>query len=632
MGGFACVCLVTCDTLWRKHKRHYLQRKWNNSQHQNSGDLDSVDSSLLPPSEDSWMSMSVDTNEEKYYACKCLSNATIQSRNHNHFANAAADLVGEAFLLSKLSHPNIIRLYGVTGGPVDRAFQETGGFFLVMEALTSVLDDMIQVWRKDSVSSVGDFLLKSNESVPNMDERLTIAMEVAEGMQYLHSNRIIFRDLKPHNVGIDREGGVRLFDFGLARECPSGVCSGKAGSLRYMAPETFTSKFCCFGSDVYAFGITMWELVSLVRPTKFSCPEEVELAICEQGYRPDTGCIEDPAVRQLMDACWHQDYQQRPTFARIIASLHNILDNNRRQRIMERRARRNPSRNNSSMDIGSNHSLGRDSGHSLGSFTQFEASFQSLMNDSVMTDASFSKVSALTMGSGRAGRQRKRGAVLPVRERSKPPPPPQSASMAMSPPPSRHPNRPPKTLQKAPPSKNESETTITVSNISSHYSVSRSAGSNKGPPSAISIGHAPQYPVNMFSIESVGRRSSGNAKRDFGDDSGIAHERSPSLGHFPRPPTKKDSISTTNSAPASIMSGESPQVTGHCGSPEESSGHSRRSTGSDSSGSSNGSGNGPIQWKRKKKPVRQPKGPRSKQNPRSQSEPLSSLMDTLTKK
>mmetsp|Transcript_2239 Transcript_2239/g.4125 ORF Transcript_2239/g.4125 Transcript_2239/m.4125 type:complete len:576 (+) Transcript_2239:228-1955(+) len=83
MGGFASVCLVTCPKLWKTHKRQYLQRKYNTSDC-----LDSVDSSLLPPSEDSWCSSSscsgssstssVRTNEEKYYACKCLSKRTIE--------------------------------------------------------------------------------------------------------------------------------------------------------------------------------------------------------------------------------------------------------------------------------------------------------------------------------------------------------------------------------------------------------------------------------------------------------------------------------------------------------------------------------------------------------------------------
>ena len=67
-----------------------------------------------------------------------------QEQRNSRYVNAAADLVGEAFLLSKLEHPNIVRLYGVTAGAVDQAFLHKGGFFLIMEALNSVLSDRLR--------------------------------------------------------------------------------------------------------------------------------------------------------------------------------------------------------------------------------------------------------------------------------------------------------------------------------------------------------------------------------------------------------------------------------------------------------------------------------------------------------
>lgn len=650
VGGFACVCLVTCDTLWRKHKRQYLQRKWNNSQNGcSSDDLDSLDSSLLPPSEDSWMSMSVETNEEKYYACKCLSNATIQSKDQKRFANAAADLVGEAFLLSKLCHPNIIRLYGVTGGQVDQAFQATGGFFLVMEALTSVLDDMIQVWRKDDVSSMGDFLLKNNESVPSMDERLTIGVEIAKGMQYLHQNRVIFRDLKPANIGIDREGGIRIFDFGLARECLSGVCGGKAGSMRYMAPETFQNQFCCFASDVYSFGISLWELVSLVRPPKWASPEEIEKAVCVHGYRPDVSCIEDQAVKQLMMSCWNDDYQQRPTFDRILASMQNIIDNNR---IMKRRARRTSSRHNSGLDGGSNHSMGPESAHSIGSFAIFDASFQSLMNDSVVTEASFSKLSA----SGRFNRPNRKGSSFSAQDALAPLPQqpnhhPAAASrmsdtgMSPPPPPPRIPVRPPKTLKEAPPSKNESETTITMSNVAAHRRAGRKSAQSHDARNAsndIEPSDPDQsIPYIICSTESM------NIQAEVSPQPGTTsfHEQISLLKA-----TADSPVSVTSAGnPKSIgeqdceyhmkLKGddESPgnrraSLGSNASGAEASSSHSRASMGSNTSGASTGSGNGPIKWQRKKKPERRPKDLTNGQSSRSKSEPLSNLMDVMSRK
>mmetsp|Transcript_42353 Transcript_42353/g.102042 ORF Transcript_42353/g.102042 Transcript_42353/m.102042 type:complete len:900 (+) Transcript_42353:365-3064(+) len=675
VGGFACVCLVTCDTLWRKHKRQYLQRKWNSSQYgSNSGDLDSLDSSLLPPSEDSWMSASVETNEEKYYACKCLSNATIHSKDEKRFANAAADLVGEAFLLSKMSHPNIIRLYGVTGGQVDQAFQEIGGFFLVMEALTSVLDDMIQIWRKDDVSSMGDFLLKTSESVPSIDERLTIGVEIAKGMQYLHQRRVIFRDLKPENIGIDRDGGIRIFDFGLARECLSGVCGGKAGSFRYMPPETFQNQFCCFASDVYSFGISLWELVSLVKPPKWNSAEEIQQAVCEHGYRPDLTCINDQAVKQLMEACWQEDYQQRPTFDRIIVTIQNILNNNRTNK---RRARRTPSRHNS-LDRGSIHSIGQDSGHSIGSFAIFESSFQSIMNESVMTDGSFSKLSTPTTGSGPSNRQNKRRSSLSTQDQMLPSSQQQQhhpsvashfSDTHMASPILRRPARPPKTLKEAPPSKNESETTVTMSNVAGRRAGRNSASTdfhkykNDHIPTDVHTNQPTSFhqdiPYEIGSTE-TGDRQGASTQLHFADHGHPMHPNQSIVSTVPNAHSRR-AYSHTNhghTAPISTSNGGSPKSPG--GNPFEfqiklkgpdeadrgvpsthtrssvgsnasgnvSSSHSRASMGSNASGASTGSGTGPIQWQRKKRPDRR----NNSQSPKSKSPPLSNLMDVMSRK
>lgn len=396
-----------------------------------------------------------ETNAEKYYAVKCLSKQTIEQgykeEDHNsRYSAAASDLVGEAFLLSKLDHPNIVRLYGVTGGSIDQAFLHRGGFFLVMEALNSVLDDMIQVWRKDAVHSVGDFLRKATEAVPCVEERLAIALEIARGMDYLHSKKIIFRDLKPHNVGTDREGGLRLFDFGLARECSSGLCSGKAGSRRYMAPETIANKVTCFASDVYSFGITLWELIGLVRPVHFENADEFERTVCLCNYRPSIDVVEDAAIRSLIESCWQKDFQQRPTFSSIIDSLQQILRTRRSGTWLQTKAGADL------LEGGSFHLMGSSRHSKAGD----GSSFQSLMNDSLMTDGSQSRVSALTMGSNWSTRTFSNSSIPSL---------PRSGSsddeIEIVPKPQRmRPRRPPKGPRERPPDKTESETTVSISN------------------------------------------------------------------------------------------------------------------------------------------------------------------------
>ena len=94
-----------------------------------------------------------------------------------------------------------------------------------------------------------------------------IALQVAEALAYAHENGVIHRDIKPANILLDEKGTARLTDFGLAKDefgDPSGT-GNVAGTLRYMAPERFAGQSDPSG-DVYALGVTLYELVTLQPP------------------------------------------------------------------------------------------------------------------------------------------------------------------------------------------------------------------------------------------------------------------------------------------------------------------------------------------------------------------------------
>ena len=135
-----------------------------------------------------------------------------------------------------------------------------------------------------------------------------------------------FRDLKPQNVGFDREGNPVLFDFGLAREVPvsSGedgplVYKGMAGSLRYMAPETMLKKFASTASDVYSFGIVLWELCTLQHLYhKMNNVEDFKQAIVLRGHRPSLRTLTHASnIKALLKKCWTAEWKDRPNFTQI---------------------------------------------------------------------------------------------------------------------------------------------------------------------------------------------------------------------------------------------------------------------------------------------------------------------------
>lgn len=185
------------------------------------------------------------------YALKFLDEKLWQQADR--FCDAAADLGLEAKLLSHLNHDNIIKLHGVSGGCPSTSFQRKGGFFLVLDFLEDTLDNRLAQWRATKQMS----LLYRLEST---------VIGIALAMEHLHENNIVWRDLKPRNIGY-KTGQVKLFDFGLAKEIDLGerLCSS-AGTPRFMAPEVAMSKMYGLSGDAYSFGIVLWQLCSLKGP------------------------------------------------------------------------------------------------------------------------------------------------------------------------------------------------------------------------------------------------------------------------------------------------------------------------------------------------------------------------------
>ena len=154
-------------------------------------------------------------------AIKFLSDGTLKSMEDT--CNGSADLLMEAKYLSALAanpHPSIIQLHGVSSAGVT-GFQERAGFFLVLDRLYDTLDKRMEVWKalimRKKYKDKSEVTAQKYLTVLFL-QRLIVASEIASALEHLHSLRIVFRDLKPDNVGFDYDGKVKVFDFGLAKE------------------------------------------------------------------------------------------------------------------------------------------------------------------------------------------------------------------------------------------------------------------------------------------------------------------------------------------------------------------------------------------------------------------------------
>lgn len=214
--------------------------------------------------------------------------------------------------------------------------QSTEGFFIVLDRLYETLQEKIDtLWPEEYKGLVGLFGLPKDKQklIKLFQERLVISYDLANVFRYIHSKRIVYRDIKPENIGFDVRGDVKLFDFGLVKEMPSSPSSDalfkmtpRTGSIPYMAPESFVGKPYNHKADVFGFGMLLWEIFSLKIPCKGFTRLDFQEKVCKHKYRPDIG-IKCPAVtKSIIIECWNDDPFKRPDFDRVATILRGELN------------------------------------------------------------------------------------------------------------------------------------------------------------------------------------------------------------------------------------------------------------------------------------------------------------------
>jgi serine/threonine protein kinase len=235
--------------------------------------------------------------QKKVWAMKRLLPSVMETEDV--FYGAALDLVLEAKILNCLSHPNIINLHGVScdDESLKTCYLDGNQYCLYLDVFYVTVRERFDEWRKHPHLRKRD-----------LQRRLeTIALPISDAMEYLHSRHIIFRDLKPENMGFDSEGTVKLFDFGLARETnPTQRLSSITGSLSYMAPEVAQSQPYGLPADVFSFGIFLHECCTLSKRKRHN------FSVC---------CSTPRSLQMLTKRCLEKSATCRPTFSDIADEL-----------------------------------------------------------------------------------------------------------------------------------------------------------------------------------------------------------------------------------------------------------------------------------------------------------------------
>ncbi|KAJ7651260.1 kinase-like domain-containing protein [Roridomyces roridus] len=217
----------------------------------------------------------------------------------------------EAITWRQLSHPNVLPFYGL--------FKDSSRLCLVSP------------WMEHG--HIRKFL-RTQPAACAMDKILSLILDVALGLEYLHKRGVIHADLKSDNILVTPALKACIADFGLSsvkttmsslpnfRSVPHGT-----GALHYQAPELYDNKSTDFRSDIYSFGCVMYELMAGDHPFSKLRPGALICAVI-QGCRPvcpPPGCHLEirtlSAAWRLVEACWAQSPEERPTAAQIVVLL-----------------------------------------------------------------------------------------------------------------------------------------------------------------------------------------------------------------------------------------------------------------------------------------------------------------------
>ncbi|KAI3678308.1 hypothetical protein L6452_37595 [Arctium lappa] len=260
---------------------------------------------------------------------ECL-NVAIKQLNRNGF-QGHKEWINEVNFLGVVNHPNLVKLVGYCAEDDERGIQR----LLVYELMSN--------------KSLEDHLLGRGNSPLSWMTRLRIAEGAARGLAYLHEEmdfQLIFRDLKTSNILLDEDFNPKLSDFGLAREGPAAglthVSTVVVGTVGYAAPEYVQTGRLTAKSDVWSFGVVLYELITGRRAVERNLPRnEQKLIEWVKPYISDSKkfhLIIDPRLEgdyslksahklsSLANKCLTKNPKSRPKMSEVVEMLGNIIN------------------------------------------------------------------------------------------------------------------------------------------------------------------------------------------------------------------------------------------------------------------------------------------------------------------
>lgn len=219
--------------------------------------------------------------------------------------NSSHDFM-EAAIMSKFDHVNVLKIEGI---------------------VTCQRPKMIVA----EYAHNGDLLSFVRNNRPNLDIVSRAMHDVASGMKYLHSKRFIHQNLQAKNIFITLDQTAKIGHFVVNDNATMNSYSGYSTlsnlstPVKWTAPEVLKTRLPTYASDVWSFGVTMWEAFSLGEQPYWGMSEQEVFKVVEEGCRLPTPANCPSQFHQIMLDCWLAESTKRPTFTQLISHIENLL-------------------------------------------------------------------------------------------------------------------------------------------------------------------------------------------------------------------------------------------------------------------------------------------------------------------
>ncbi|KAF3652716.1 putative E3 ubiquitin-protein ligase SIS3-like [Capsicum annuum] len=241
-------------------------------------------------------------------------------RTEAEIASLRAAFTQEVSVWHKLDHPNVTKFIGATMGASGLNIQTENGHIGMPSNICCVVVEYLPG------GALKSYLIKNRRKKLAFKVVVQMALDLARGLSYLHTQKIVHRDVKTENMLLDKTRTVKIADFGVARVEASNPndMTGETGTLGYMAPEVLNGNPYNRKCDVYSFGICLWEIYCCDMPYPDLSFSEVTSAVVRQNLRPEIPRCCPSSLANVMKRCWDANPDKRPEMDEVVSMIEAI--------------------------------------------------------------------------------------------------------------------------------------------------------------------------------------------------------------------------------------------------------------------------------------------------------------------